>query len=81
MCPNTHYSTAYSSQDTEATWTSTDIWTHEEDVTHLSTEYYSAIKSDQTGPSAVMRMNLESVTQSEVSEKNKYHTLTHTYGN
>ena len=44
-------------------------------------EYYSGRKSGQTGSCAVMWMNPESVTQSEVNEKNKYHTLTHIYGN
>ena len=50
---------------------STDRRTHE-DVIHVSMEYYSGIKSDPTGSCAVMQMNLESVTQSEVNEKNKY---------
>ena len=58
---------------------STDRRTHE-DVIHVSMEYYSGIKSDPTGSCAVMQMNLESVTQSEVNEKNKYHSLTHIYG-
>ena len=37
-------------------------------------EYYSAIKRNEIGPSVIMWMNLESVTCSEVSqrEKNKY---------
>ena len=45
-------------------------------------EYYSAIKRN-TFESVVMRwMNLESIIQSEVSqkEKDKYHILTHIYG-
>ena len=45
-------------------------------------EYYSAIKRN-IYESVLMRwMNLESVTQSEVSqkEKHKYHILTHIYG-
>ena len=45
-------------------------------------EYYSAIKRN-TFESVLMRwMNLESIIQSEVSqkEKDKYHTLMHTYG-
>ena len=44
-------------------------------------KYYSAING--TDMSGVLKwMNLESVIQSEVSqkEKNKYHILTHTYG-
>ena len=45
-------------------------------------EYYSAIKRN-TFESVLMRwMNLESIIQSEVSqkEKDKYHILTHIYG-
>ena len=45
-------------------------------------EYYSAIKSN-TFESVIMRwMNLESIIQSEVSqkEKDKYHILMHIYG-
>ena len=45
-------------------------------------EYYSAIKRD-TFESVLMRwMNLEPITQSEVSqkEKEKYGNLTHMYG-
>ena len=43
-------------------------------------EYYSAIKRSEIGSFVVMWMNLESVIQSEVNqkEKNKYHILTHT---
>ena len=42
-------------------------------------EYYSAIKRNEIGSFVVMWMNLESVIQSEVSqkEKNKYCILTH----
>ena len=45
-------------------------------------EYYSAIKRNKTELFVVSWMNLESVIQSEVSqkEKNKYHVLTHIYG-
>ena len=45
-------------------------------------EYHSAIKRNEIELFVVRWMNLESVTQSEVSqkEKNKYHMLTHTYG-
>ena len=45
-------------------------------------EYYSAIKWKETELSAVRWMDLESVKQSEVSqkEKNKYRMLTHIYG-
>ena len=50
---------------------------------HIYTmEYYSAIKRNEIELSVVRWMDLESVIQSEVSqkEKNKYHMLTHIYG-
>ena len=42
-------------------------------------EYYSAIERNETGSFVESWMDLESVIQSEVSqkEKNKYHILTH----
>ena len=45
-------------------------------------EYYSAIKRNETGSFVEMWMNLETVIQSEVSqkEKNKCHILTHICG-
>ena len=45
-------------------------------------EYYSTIRRSETESVEVMWMNLESVIQSEVSQKkkNKYCTLTHIYG-
>ena len=45
-------------------------------------EYYSAVKRNEFESILVRQMNLESVTQSEVSqkEKNKSHILTHIYG-
>ena len=45
-------------------------------------EYYSAIKRNEIELFVVRWMDLESVIQSEVSqkEKNKYHMLTHIYG-
>ena len=44
-------------------------------------EYYSAIKRNETELFVVRSMDLESVIQSEVSqkEKNKYHMLTPIY--
>ena len=50
---------------------------------HIYTmEYYSAIKRNETELFAGRWLDLESVIQSEVSqkEKNKYHMLTHIYG-
>ena len=45
-------------------------------------EYYSAIKRNKIGSFVEMWMDLETVIQSEVSqkEKNKYRTLTHICG-
>ena len=45
-------------------------------------EYYSAIKSNEIELFVVRWIDLESVIQSEVSEKekNKYHMLTYIYG-
>ena len=50
---------------------------------HIYTmEYYSAIKRNETESLVEMWMDLETVIQSEVSqkEKNKYHILTHICG-
>ena len=45
-------------------------------------EYYSAIKRNEIGSFVEMWMDIETVIESEVSqkEKNKYHMLTHIYG-
>ena len=45
-------------------------------------EYYSALKRNETELFVVRWMDLETVIQSEVSqkEKNKYRMLTHIYG-
>ena len=60
---------------------STEEW--KEKMWYLYTmEYYSAIKKNEIMPLAATWMDLESVVQSEVSqkEKNKYCMLTHIYG-
>ena len=60
---------------------STDEWIKK--MWHIHTmEYYLAIKRNKIELFVVRWMDLESVTQSEVSqkEKNKYHMLTHIYG-
>ena len=51
---------------------------HKEDVVHI----YSGIKRNEIGSFVEMWMDLETVIQSEVSqkEKNKYRILTHIYG-
>ena len=61
--------------------TSTDEWIKK--MWHTDTmEYYSAIKRNEIEVFVVRWMDLESVIQSEVSqkEKNKHHMLTHIYG-
>ena len=61
---------------------STDEWIKK--MWHIYTmEYYSAIKINKTELFVVKWMALESVIQREISqkEKNKYHMLTHIYGN
>ena len=53
-----------------------------EDMVYIYTmEYYSAIKKNEVMPFAATWVDLESVIQSEVSQKkkNKYHMLTHIY--
>ena len=60
---------------------STDEWIKK--MWHIYTmEYYSALKRNEIELFLVRWMDLESVIQSEVSqkEKNKYRMLTHTYG-
>ena len=59
----------------------TDEWVKK--MWHIYTmEYYSAMKRNKTELFVMRWMDLESVIQSEVSqkEKNKYHMLTHIYG-
>ena len=60
---------------------STDEWIKK--IWHIYTmEYYSAIKRNETELFVVRWMDLETVIQSEVSqkEKNKFRMLTHIYG-
>ena len=60
---------------------STDEWIKK--MWHIYTmEYFSAIKRNETELFVVRWMDLESVIQGEVSqkEKNKYRRLTHIYG-
>ena len=53
-----------------------------EDMAHIDKEYYSVIKKNGTVSLAEKWMDLKTVIQSEVSqkEKDKYHILTHTCG-
>ena len=51
-------------------------------MVHNTMEYYSAMKRNEIGSFVQMWMHLETVIQSEVSqkEKNKYRILTHICG-
>ena len=83
MHPDVHCSTIYNSQDVEATYMPIDRGMGKEDVVHIYTvDYYSAIKTNESELFVVRWIDLESVMQSEVSqkEKNKYRMLTHIYG-
>ena len=55
---------------------------YKEDVAHIYKEYYSAIKRKEIELFVVWWIDLESVIQSEGSqkEKNKYRMLTRIYG-
>ena len=58
---------------------STDEWIKK--MWHKYTmEYYSVIKRNEMELFVVRSMDLESVIQSEVTQKNKYHILTHVCG-
>ena len=74
MNPNVHSSTICNCQDTEATCLSTDEWITKMRYILYTMEYYSAIKRNEIDLFVVRSMDLESVIQSEVSqkEKNKY---------
>ena len=82
MYHNVHCSSIYNSQDMEAPkCPSTDEWI--KNMWHIYTmEYYSAIKRKEIELFVVRWMDLETVIQSEViqKEKNKYCMLTHIYG-
>ena len=58
---------------------STDEWIKK--LLYICTiEYYSAIKSNAVESILMRWMNIEPILQSEVSQKDKYHILTHIYG-
>ena len=82
MYHNVHCSSIYNSQDMEQPKSPlTDEWIKK--MWHIYTmEYYSAIKRNKIELFVVRRLDLETVIQSEVSqkEKNKYCMLTHIYG-
>ena len=51
-----------------------------EDVVHIYNGILLAIKRKETGSFVETWMDLETVIQSKVSQKNKYHILTHICG-
>ena len=79
MDHNVHCSSIYNSQDMkQPKCPSTDEWVKK--MWHIYTmEYYSAIKRNEIKLFVVRWMDLESVIQTEVSqkEKNQYRMLTH----
>ena len=81
MHPNVHCSTIYNSQVMEPMQMPTDRRMDKEDVVHIYNGIL-AIKRNEIGSFVEMWMDLETVIQSEVSqkEKNKYHILMHICG-
>ena len=81
MHPNVHCSTIYNSQVMEETQMPIDRRMDKEDVVHIYNGIL-AIKRNDIGSFVEMWMDLETVIQSEVSqkEKNKYCILTHICG-
>ena len=65
----------------EATEVSIDKWMDKENVAHIYNGILLSRKKNEIELFVVRWMDLESVIQSEVSqkEKNKYHMLTHIY--
>ena len=75
MYPNVNGSTIYNSQDMETTKCPTiDEWIKK--MWYIYTmEYYSAMKRNEIGSFIEMWMDLESVIQSEVCQKEKTKTI------
>ena len=75
MYPNVNGSTIYNSQDMETTKCPTiDEWIKK--MWYIYTmEYYSAMKRNEIGSFIEMWMDLESVIQSEVCQKEKTNTI------
>ena len=82
MHPNVQSSTIYNSQDMEATSVSINRWMDKEDVVYIHNGILLSHKKNKIELFVVRWMDLESVIQSEVSqkEKNKYCMLTRIYG-
>ena len=82
MHPNAHCSTIYNSQVMEATEMSMVRRMDKEEVVHIYNGILLSHKRNEIGSFVEMWMDLETVIESEVSqkEKNKYRILTHIYG-
>ena len=80
--PSVHCSTAYNSQDMEATSMSISRQMGENDVAHTQWSITQLLKRTHLNQFLMRWMTLESIIQSEVSQKEKhqYSILTHTYG-
>ena len=73
--PNVQSRTIYISQDMEETQVSTtDDWLKKIWYTYTM-EYYSAIKMNEILTFAAMRMDLENIVFSEMSQKDKYYLV------
>ena len=81
MHPSVHCSTTYNSQVMEATKMSINKRMDKEDVVHIYNGIL-AIERNEIGSFVETWMDLETVIQSEVSqkEKNKYRILIHIWG-
>ena len=55
-------------------------WMDKEDVVLITMEYYLSMKRNKIGSFVETWMDLESVIQSGISQKNKYQILTHVCG-
>ena len=66
----------------EATYMCINRWMDKEVVVYITMEYYSAIKRNAFEAVLMKWMNLESIIQSKVSQKDedKYRILGHIYG-
>lgn len=69
VCPWVSCSIIYNYRDDRNNSSVIDRWKGKEGVIH-TTQYYSAIKKNEIMPCAATRMDLEAITQSEVSQRN-----------
>ena len=82
MNPNVHCNTVYNSQVMETTQMPINRQMDKEDVVHIYNRILLSPERNEIGSFVEAWMDLETVIQSEVSqkEKNKYRMLTHIYG-